>query len=261
MLDHWSVSALIDEVKRGVGHPIPKLLSDVGWSNQVVLAPDQKGAHLQLGQLVSDRLVVRRPSNFQQSQRPWSIIHDFKHLVHELIRRVGRIIERHFSSLADKLPILSLEKARAHRGLVDPGRAGKDERIDELSQNLTVSREETQKRLSEVARAGDKADGTAYCASDPFAAPMTDGGEFKLPPLPYAYDALEPAIGTRIMELHHSKHHNTYVTKLNAALEQHPDLADKPIDELLRGINSVPEQIRTAGDDLRASFRRCLSVS
>lgn len=67
-----------------------------------------------------------------------------------------------------------------------------------------------------------------------------------LPDLPYAYDALEPAIGTRIMELHHSKHHNTYVTKLNAALEKHPDLADKSIEDLMSDLSAIPEDIRTA---------------
>ena len=67
-----------------------------------------------------------------------------------------------------------------------------------------------------------------------------------LPPLPYATNALEPHIDAQTMEIHHGKHHNTYVTNLNAALEKAPELADKPIDELLKGLNSVPEAIRTA---------------
>lgn len=67
-----------------------------------------------------------------------------------------------------------------------------------------------------------------------------------LPALDYDYDALAPSISKEIMELHHSKHHQTYVDKLNAALEKHPELADKDIRDLLRDLHSVPEDIRTA---------------
>jgi Fe-Mn family superoxide dismutase len=67
-----------------------------------------------------------------------------------------------------------------------------------------------------------------------------------LPPLPYALDALEPHIDAKTMEIHHGKHHAAYVNNLNTALEKHPDLQSKSIDELLRGISSVPEDIRTA---------------
>jgi superoxide dismutase, Fe-Mn family len=67
-----------------------------------------------------------------------------------------------------------------------------------------------------------------------------------LPPLPYAADALEPNIDKMTMEIHHGKHHAGYVNNLNAALEKHPDLQGKSVDDLLRGINSVPEDIRTA---------------
>ena len=67
-----------------------------------------------------------------------------------------------------------------------------------------------------------------------------------LPALPYAHDALEPTIDKQTMEIHHGKHHNAYVTNLNAALENHPELQSKSVEELLRGINSVPEDIRTA---------------
>ena len=67
-----------------------------------------------------------------------------------------------------------------------------------------------------------------------------------LPPLPYAATALEPHIDAQTMEIHHGKHHNAYVTNLNAALEKAPALADKPIEALLRDLNSVPEAIRTA---------------
>ena len=67
-----------------------------------------------------------------------------------------------------------------------------------------------------------------------------------LPPLPYAANALEPHIDAQTMEIHHGKHHNAYVTNLNAALEKAPELADKPLEELLKNLNAVPESIRTA---------------
>ena len=67
-----------------------------------------------------------------------------------------------------------------------------------------------------------------------------------VPPLPYAFDALEPYIDAKTMEIHHDKHHGAYVTNLNAALDKHPDLKGKSVDDLLRSLNSVPEDIRTA---------------
>ncbi len=67
-----------------------------------------------------------------------------------------------------------------------------------------------------------------------------------LPPLPYANNALEPHIDELTMQIHHDRHHGTYVNNLNAALEGHPDLEQKSIEDLLAGINSVPENIRTA---------------
>src|ERR1043166_7319060 len=70
--------------------------------------------------------------------------------------------------------------------------------------------------------------------------------EFSLPPLPYAYEALEPVIDTQTMQIHHDKHHAAYVNNLNAALKDHPDLQSKSIEDLIKGINSVPEAIRTA---------------
>jgi Fe-Mn family superoxide dismutase len=69
---------------------------------------------------------------------------------------------------------------------------------------------------------------------------------FTLPDLPYAHDALEPSIDEQTMRIHHGKHHQGYVNKLNAALEGHDDLASKSIADLLRGIDSVPESARTA---------------
>ncbi|MCG3137106.1 MAG: Superoxide dismutase [Mn] [Phycisphaerae bacterium] len=65
-----------------------------------------------------------------------------------------------------------------------------------------------------------------------------------LPPLPYAYDALEPHIDARTMEIHHTKHHSTYVTSLNKALEGQAALANKPLEQLLREVNSAPDNIR-----------------
>jgi Fe-Mn family superoxide dismutase len=69
---------------------------------------------------------------------------------------------------------------------------------------------------------------------------------FTLPELPYAYDALEPHIDKRTMEIHHTKHHQAYITNVNKALEGHPDLASKSICDLMKGLSSVPENIRTA---------------
>jgi Fe-Mn family superoxide dismutase len=67
-----------------------------------------------------------------------------------------------------------------------------------------------------------------------------------LPPLPYDYSALEPYIDAQTMTLHHDKHHAAYVNNLNAAIEKHPQLGSKSVEDLLRDINSVPEDVRTA---------------
>ena len=69
---------------------------------------------------------------------------------------------------------------------------------------------------------------------------------FKLPELGYAYDALEPHIDARTMEIHHSKHHAAYTNNLNAALEKHANLHGKSAEDLIRDLNAVPEDIRTA---------------
>ena len=69
---------------------------------------------------------------------------------------------------------------------------------------------------------------------------------FTLPDLPYAKDALEPHIDAMTMEIHHGRHHNAYVTNLNAAIEKHPELAGKSLEALLSDLASVPEDIRTA---------------
>ncbi|UPA22741.1 superoxide dismutase [Candidatus Peribacteria bacterium] len=67
-----------------------------------------------------------------------------------------------------------------------------------------------------------------------------------LPNLPYTYAALEPHIDARTMEVHYKNHHQTYVDKLNAAIEKHPELADKSVEELVADLDMVPEDIRTA---------------
>ena len=69
---------------------------------------------------------------------------------------------------------------------------------------------------------------------------------YELPQLPYGYDALEPTIDEQTMHLHHEKHHQTYLTNLNAALEKHPEADPGSVEELLANIDSVPEDIRRA---------------
>ena len=69
---------------------------------------------------------------------------------------------------------------------------------------------------------------------------------YELPQLPYGYEALEPYIDEDTMRLHHGKHHGTYVTNLNAALEKHPEADPGSLEELLANVDSLPEDIRTA---------------
>jgi len=71
-------------------------------------------------------------------------------------------------------------------------------------------------------------------------------GKYELLPLPYAYDALEPHIDEQTMRIHHDKHHQAYVNNLNAALENHPDLQAKSIEDLLGDLTAIPEAVRTA---------------
>jgi len=68
---------------------------------------------------------------------------------------------------------------------------------------------------------------------------------FTLPPLPYDFAALEPHIDAKTMEIHHGKHHQTYVNNLNAAIEKAPDLASKSLDDLMRNVSKLPEAVRT----------------
>jgi len=67
-----------------------------------------------------------------------------------------------------------------------------------------------------------------------------------LPQLPYGFDALEPSIDAQTMQIHHGKHHQAYVNNLNAALEKAPEVQDKPLEELLANLNTVPEAVRGA---------------
>lgn len=69
---------------------------------------------------------------------------------------------------------------------------------------------------------------------------------YTLPSLPYAFDALEPHIDARTMEIHHDKHHAAYINNLNNALKDHPELAAKPVNDLIADLSAVPEAIRTA---------------
>lgn len=69
---------------------------------------------------------------------------------------------------------------------------------------------------------------------------------YKLPPLPYAFDALEPYIDAKTMEVHYTKHHQKYIDELNAALKNYPELQNKSLHELLKDLNKVPEEIRTS---------------
>jgi len=88
----------------------------------------------------------------------------------------------------------------------------------------------------------------ALPAGQPAAAtpPAPPTGPFTLPPLPYAYDALEPYFDAATMHLHHDKHHQTYVNNLNAIVAAHPELADKSADELVANLSAWPESARTA---------------
>jgi Fe-Mn family superoxide dismutase len=96
--------------------------------------------------------------------------------------------------------------------------------------------------LTETLRAEGVPDGQASTLRPP----LPPAGPFTLPPLPYAYDALEPSIDAETMHLHHDKHHQTYVNNLNIAVAAHPELAGKTVWELVANLNSLPESARTA---------------
>src|SRR5205807_6929622 len=90
--------------------------------------------------------------------------------------------------------------------------------------------------------------GALFARVAPFHHPATERTlmPHTLPALPYDFAALEPHIDAQTMQIHHDKHHQAYVNNLNAALDKHPDLHKKSLEDLLKGINSVPEDIRTA---------------
>jgi Fe-Mn family superoxide dismutase len=77
-------------------------------------------------------------------------------------------------------------------------------------------------------------------------APSAPSGPFKLPALPYSFDALEPHIDAQTMQIHHDKHHATYVANLNKAVASFPDLGQKPVEDLLKDLNALPDKVRTA---------------
>ncbi|BAZ82881.1 superoxide dismutase [Sphaerospermopsis kisseleviana CS-549] len=81
------------------------------------------------------------------------------------------------------------------------------------------------------------------CASAETSTPRTS--TIELPPLPYAYDALEPHIDARTMQFHHDKHHAAYVNNLNKALDKYPELKNKTVEQLLQNLDNVPADIRT----------------
>jgi Fe-Mn family superoxide dismutase len=87
---------------------------------------------------------------------------------------------------------------------------------------------------------------TGRAAAQPAASAAAAKGPFTVPKLPYAYDALEPHIDARTMEIHHDKHHQAYVDKLNDAIAKHPELGKKSAEDLIRNLSSIPEDIRTA---------------
>ena len=97
-----------------------------------------------------------------------------------------------------------------------------------------------------LSAAGAKASGIAENGQAAPAAAPAPTGPYTLPALPYAYDALEPYFDAETMHLHHDKHHQAYVDKLNAAVVGHPEVAGKPVEELVANLNAVPEAIRKA---------------
>jgi Fe-Mn family superoxide dismutase len=100
-------------------------------------------------------------------------------------------------------------------------------------------------RREAVATVALSAVGFATARLYPQAAPAAPG-LFVLPPLPYPYDALEPYIDAQTVQIHHDRHHAAYVDNLNRALANNPELAKRPVEDLLRDLTSVPEAIRTA---------------
>jgi Fe-Mn family superoxide dismutase len=118
-----------------------------------------------------------------------------------------------------------------------------------LKENLGMNRRTAIKQMGGLASAvllSEALVKTAKGQTAPAAPAAAPTGPYKLPPLPYAYDALEPYFDAETMHLHHDKHHQAYVDKLNAAVAGHPEVAGKTVEELVSSPLQVPEAIRTA---------------
>ncbi len=100
--------------------------------------------------------------------------------------------------------------------------------------------------LTENLVSGPMAAGQAPAQAPAATSSTPPAGPFKLPPLPYAYEALEPSFDAETMHLHHDKHHQAYVNNLNAAVAAHPELAGKTVEELVANLSAVPEAARNA---------------
>lgn len=131
---------------------------------------------------------------------------------------------------------------------------------------MHITRRTALKHLALASTAAVAAPGFALTSRGQASPPPHGSPEpFALPPLPYAYDALEPSIDTLTMEIHHGKHHAGYVRKLNAALAQAPEFASRPLEVLLKQLDRLPESIRTAvrnnggGHYNHTLFWNCLS--
>jgi Fe-Mn family superoxide dismutase len=109
--------------------------------------------------------------------------------------------------------------------------------------NSTLNRRDALKLSGAAAAMLATSNWTAAAQQAPAAAPATS--QFILPALPYKYEALEPYFDAETMHLHHDKHHQAYVTNLNKAVGDHPELAGKTIEELLTGLDAMPEALRT----------------
>jgi Fe-Mn family superoxide dismutase len=122
---------------------------------------------------------------------------------------------------------------------------------------MNITRRDAVKTIA-LAAAGAAMTGRRAEAQAPAAGPFT------LPDLPYAFDALEPHIDAQTMQIHHGKHHAAYIAKLNEAVAKHPALAARPVENLVRDLASIPEDIRTAvrshggGHANHALFWTCL---
>ena len=97
-----------------------------------------------------------------------------------------------------------------------------------------------------VAATAPRALGEELKLSQPLISNQSSTGPFTLPPLPYAFDALEPHIDAQTMQIHHDKHHATYVANLNKAIAQHPELGTNSVDSLLKALVAVARSLRVA---------------